>query len=164
MNPPLSLWQRIANARNNLALEQTFTYYLAFIALGMTTASLGPTLLGLSEQTGSALSQISFLFTARSSGYLTGSFIGGRLFDRLPGHRTMALALVVIAVALASVPVVPLLWILIGIMLVVGFCEALVDVGANTLIVWVHRDGVAPYMNGLHLFFAIGALLAPLVF
>lgn len=164
MNPPLSLWQRFTNARNNLALEQTFTYYFAFIALGMTTASLGPTLLGLSEQTGSALSQISFLFTARSSGYLAGSFIGGRLFDRLPGHRTMALALVVIAIALATVPLVPLLWILIAIMLTVGFCEALVDVGGNTLIVWVHRDGVAPYMNGLHLFFAIGALLAPLLF
>lgn len=164
MNPPRSLWQRITNARNNLALEQTFTYYLAFIALGMTSASLGPTLLGLSEQTGSALSQISFLFSARSFGYMSGSFIGGRLFDRLPGHRTMALALVVIALALAAVPLVPLLWILIGLMLLIGACEALVDVGGNTLIVWVHRDGVAPYMNGLHLFFAVGALAAPLLF
>lgn len=164
MNPPLPFWQRITQARNNLALEQTFTYYLAFVALGLTTASLGPTLLGLSAQTGSALSQISFLFTARSLGYLMGSFLGGRLFDRLPGHRTMAIALIVIAVALAGVPLVPLLWILLGIMLVIGVSEALVDVGGNTLIVWVHRDGVAPYMNGLHLFFAVGALLAPLVF
>lgn len=164
MNPPLSPWQRITNVRNNLALEQTFTYYLAFIALGLTTASLGPTLLGLSEQTGSTLGQISFLFTARSFGYMSGSFIGGRLFDRLPGHRTMALALVVIAITLTAVPIAPFLWILIGLMLIMGACEAMMDVGGNTLIVWVHRDGVAPYMNGLHLFFAVGALISPLLF
>jgi MFS family permease len=145
-------------------MAQTTTYYLAFIALGLTAASLGPTLLGLAGQTGSTLGEISLVFTVRSLGYLTGSFIGGRLFDRLPGHRTMALALVVIALTLASLPMVPLLWLLIAIMGVIGFCEALVDVGGNTLIVWVHREGVAPYMNGLHLFFAVGALLSPLLF
>jgi fucose permease len=48
-------------------------------------------------------------------------------------------------------------------MLGVGVMEALVDVGGNTLIVWVHRERVGPYMNGLHLFFAIGALLSPLL-
>lgn len=163
MNPSLSLWQRITRAGSTLAITQTLTYYVAFIALGLTSASLGPTLLGLSEQTGSTLSQISYLFTARAFGYLLGSFIGGRLFDRLPGHRTMAAALIVIALLLASVPAIPLLWLLIAVLLSVGFMEAIVDVGCNTLIVWVHREQVGPYMNGLHLFFAIGTFLSPLL-
>lgn len=163
MNPSLSLWQRFQHARNSLPLTQTFAYYAAFIALGLTTASLGPTLLGLAEQTGSALSEISFLFTARSFGYLVGSFIGGRLLDRLPGHVSIATALLVIAVALAAIPLAPLLWILLALVLVIGFTEAVVDVGGNTLIVWVHRDRVGPYMNGLHLFFAVGAFLSPLL-
>ena len=90
MNPPITLWQRIQRAGSSLTFSQTFTYYASFIALGMTTASLGPTLLGLATQTGSALNEVSILFTARSFGYLIGSFIGGRLYDRLPGHRTMA--------------------------------------------------------------------------
>lgn len=163
MNPSLSLWQRLTRASSPLALTQTISYYAAFIALGLTTASLGPTLLGLANQTGSALSQISFLFTARALGYLLGSFIGGRFFDRFSGHRTMAVAVIVIAALLATVPEIPLLWLLTVVLLAVGFMEAVVDVGANTLIVWVHRDKVAPYMNGLHSFFAIGAFLSPLL-
>lgn len=163
MNPSLSLWQRLRQASSPLALTQTLTYYAAFIALGLTTASLGPTLLGLANQTGSALNQISFLFTARALGYLLGSFFGGRLFDRLPGHRTMGAAVILIAVLLALVPMIPLLWLLTVVLLAVGAMEAVVDVGANTLIVWVHRDKVAPYMNGLHAFFAIGAFLSPLL-
>lgn len=149
--------------RNTQALTQTVAYYAAFIALGLTTASLGPTLLGLSEQTGSALSQISFLFTTRALGYLVGSFVGGRWYDRLPAHRTMAAAFFVGAAMLALVPTISLLWVLTAILLAVGFVEAVVDVGGNTLIVWVHRARVAPYMNGLHLFFAVGAFLSPLL-
>lgn len=151
---------RLASTRET---GQTLTYYAAFIALGLTTASLGPTLLGLSEQTGSALSEISFLFTTRALGYLGGSFIGGRLYDRLPGHRTMAVSFFVAAGLLALVPTVPLLWVLTAILLAIGFVEGIVDVGGNTLIVWVHRERVAPYMNGLHLFFAVGAFLSPLL-
>jgi fucose permease len=156
-------WQRVVQATGTRALGRTFTYYAAFIALGLTTASLGPTLLGLSKQTGSELSQISFLFTARAFGYLVGSFVGGRLYDRLPGHRTMAGALLVVAGMLALVPTLPLLWLLTAVLLAIGFMEGVVDVGGNTLIVWVHRDRVAPYMNGLHLFYAIGAFLSPLI-
>lgn len=163
MNPPLTLWQRVVRASSPLALTQTFTYYITFIALGMTTASLGPTLLGLANQTGSEISQISFLFTARALGYLIGSFVGGRFYDHLPGHRTMAGALLAMGILLAAVPTLPLLWILTAVLLAVGIGEGVVDVGANTLIVWVHREKVGPYMNGLHLFFAIGAFLSPLL-
>jgi FHS family Na+ dependent glucose MFS transporter 1 len=163
MNQSTTFWQRVRAAGGTLALGQTFTYYAAFVALGLTTASLGPTLLGLSKQTGSELSQISFLFTTRALGYLAGSFIGGRLYDRLPGHRTMAAALLAIMVLLATVPTIPLLWVLTLALLAVGLAEGIVDVGGNTLIVWVHRERVAPYMNGLHLFFAIGSFLSPLL-
>jgi len=44
---------------------------------------LGPTLLDLQHRTGSTTSQISWLFTGRSFGYLGGSIAGGFIFDRL---------------------------------------------------------------------------------
>lgn len=163
MNSSLSFWQRLTRDSSPLALSQTFTYYAAFIALGFTTAVLGPTLLGLAQQTGSTVGAISFLFTARSFGYMLGAFAGSRFLDRLPGHRTMAIAALLIAFALALIPFISLLWLLIVIVLVVGFMESVVDVGGNTLIVWVHREQVAPYMNGLHLFFAVGAFISPLL-
>jgi fucose permease len=158
-----SLAARVASITRSGKSGQTTAYYIAFVALGLTTASLGPTLEGLANQTGSALDQVSFLFTARALGYLLGSFVGGRLYDRWPGNRTMAAALGVIVALLALLPAIPLLWLMTVVLLLVGAMEGVVDVGGNTLIVWVHRDKVGPFMNGLHLFYGLGAFLAPLV-
>jgi fucose permease len=144
-------------------LSKTAAYYVAFVALGLTTAALGPTLRSLAENTQATLGEISFLFTARSLGYLFGSLIGGRLYDRIPGHPVMALMIIGVAIGLALIPTASLLWLLIGLMLLVGLSEGAVDVGGNTLLVWVHRHLVGPYMNGLHFFFGVGALLSPII-
>ncbi len=138
-------------------------YYAAFVALGLFGASMGPTLPGLAQHTGSRLSEISFLFTARSLGYLLGSLIGGRLYDRFPGHRVLAAVLVMMAVMMAVVPTVPLLWLLALTLLALGFGEGGLDVGGNTLLVWVYGDKVGPFMNALHFCFGLGAFIAPLV-
>lgn len=151
------------STKSTSPLLQTFVYYAAFIALGATTASLGPTLPGLAENTGTALSQISFLFTARGLGYMIGSFVGGRLYDRTAGHPVMAGALVAMACLMALVPLLPLLWLLTGVLWLVGMAEGTLDVGGNTLLVWVHGDQVGPFMNGLHLAFGVGAFLSPII-
>src|SRR5688572_19959102 len=144
-------------------MSKTAAYYLAFVALGLASASLGPTLPGLAENTQTHLREISFLFTARSLGYLFGSFFGGRFYDRKPGHPVMVLMLIGVATALILVPTISLLWVLAGVLLVLGMAEGALDVGGNTLLVWVHRHQVGPYMNGLHFFFGIGAFLSPLI-
>ena len=141
----------------------TAAYYASFVALGLTLAALGPTLPGLAERTGSSLSAISYLFTARSLGYLLGSYRGGRLFDRMRGHPVAAAALLSMALAMALVPLMPSLWLLIAAMLVLGAAEGTMDVGLNTLLVWIHRANLGPYMNALHFFFGVGAFVSPLV-
>jgi len=143
--------------------SKTASYYLAFVALGLTTASLGPTLPGLAKQTQTLLSEISFLFTARSLGYLFGSFQGGQLYDRIPGHPVMAITLLVMAVMMALAPLMSQLWLLTAVLLVIGLAEGILDVGGNTLLVWVHGDKVGPFMNGLHFFFGVGAFLSPII-
>lgn len=144
-------------------LSKSAAYFAAFIALGLTMASLGPTLPGLAEQTRAQLSQISFLFTARSLGYLLGSIQGGRLYDSRRGHPVMAGVLLLMVASLALTPLVPALWILTAIMLVLGIAEGVLDLGGNLLLVWVHRNKVGPFMNGLHFFFGVGAFLAPVI-
>jgi len=138
-------------------------YYVGFIALGLAGAVMGPTLLGLAAHTGSTIGQISFLFTARALGYFTGSLIGGRLYDRLPGHRVMTSVLILIAGALLLAPIVPRLWLLAAVLLFLGLGEGALDVGGNTLLVWVYREQVAPYMNALHFFFGVGAFISPII-
>lgn len=144
-------------------ISTTVGYYLAFIALGLIEATLGPTLPALAEHTGTDLKEISFLFTARSLGYLFGSFAGGRLFDRLPGHWVMSGFIALAAGMLVLVPVMPLLWLLTAVLFITGVAQAGVDVGGNTMLVWVHQGNVGPFMNGLHFFFGVGAFLSPII-
>jgi len=141
----------------------TAAYYAAFIGLGLTNASLGPLLPLLREQARADLSQVSILFTGRWLGYLLGSLISGRIYDRRRGHPVMAVSLILVAAAMALTPAIPWLWGLVLIMVLLGASEASLDVGGNTLLIWLHGRKVAPFMNGLHFFFGLGALISPLI-
>ena len=158
-----TLQETTAAPANPQALNQSIGYFATFIGLGMTAASLGPTLPGLAKNTSSDIAQISFLFTARSFGYLLGSLRGGRAFDRLPGQPLMAGLLLCMAGMMALVPFARWLWLLTALLFILGLAEGAIDVGGNTLLVWVHRQRVGPFMNALHFFFGIGAFLAPVV-
>jgi FHS family Na+ dependent glucose MFS transporter 1 len=144
-------------------LSRTSAYYLAFIALGTTGAVLGPTKQGLASNTHTQLNQISILFTAGSLGYLLGSLLSGRLFDRTPGHPLMAAGLILMVAMLGLAPLAPLLGLLFALFLILGMAQAAVDVGGNTLLVWIYGDEVPPFMSGLHFFFGLGAFLSPLI-
>jgi FHS family Na+ dependent glucose MFS transporter 1 len=150
-------------ATRNRRLARTSVYYTAFVALGLVTAALGPTLPGLAEHTQAQLGEISFLFIAHSLGYLLGSLLGGWLYDRVPGHPVMAAALAVLALMLGIIPLAPLLPLLTAALLFLGMAGGALDVGGNTLLVWVHGRGVGPFMNALHFFFGVGSFLAPIV-
>jgi FHS family Na+ dependent glucose MFS transporter 1 len=153
----------VAARARTLPMTQTIGYYIAFVTLGMFSASLGPTIPGLAQHTHSTLGQISYLFTARSLGYLLGSFAGGHLYDRRPGHPVMAGVLAVMATMMVFAPMIPLLWVLAAVLLVLGMGEGTLDVGGNTLLVWVHGEKVGPFMNALHFFFGLGAFISPII-
>lgn len=141
----------------------TVAYFAAFVFLGLTTGSLGPTLTSLADHTQVGLSAISYVFTARSAGYLFGSVLSGKLFDRRSGNPIMAAMLFIMSVMMALVPLAPRLWILLITMLLLGAAESGLDVGANTLLGWVHGTSVGPFMNAMHSLFGVGALSAPLI-
>jgi FHS family Na+ dependent glucose MFS transporter 1 len=147
----------------NQKYTKTAAYYLAFILLGLGSGVEGPTLLKLAEHTASPLSQISQVFFFGSLGYLLGSLLGGWIYDRVSGHRFMSGILVALAILIAFVPVANSLWILLIIILVLGFTKGALDVGCNTLLLWVHNETVGPFMNGLHTCFGLGAFIAPLM-
>ncbi len=145
------------------ALIQTGSYYLAFIALGLSASIIGPTLDNLAAHTGSTLSAVSGLFVTNGLGRMTGSLLSGRFYDRLRGHPIIATALALIALAHFALPTLGALWLLLLTAFVLGAAEGTMDVGCNTLLMRVHGKNVGPFMNGLHLTFGIGALIAPQV-
>lgn len=140
----------------------TAGYFAVFLVLGIAMALLGPTLPGLAGQVGAPLAAVSVFFTAHSVGYLLGSFFGGRLYDRVPGHAELAAALLTLSAMVALIPLIPSLWLLAAVWLVHGVAGGALDVGPNTLLVWVHRSRMGPYMNALHFFFMLGAIAGPL--
>ncbi|NJD57959.1 MAG: hypothetical protein C3F13_18945 [Anaerolineales bacterium] len=141
----------------------TIVYYLSFICLGAATAVLGPTIQGLASNTHSTLAQISSLFLVVSFGYLLGSFASGRVYDRVKGHPVIGAALLVLGGMMVIVPLAQQLLFLQIIFFVIGVVEGVMDVGVNTLIVWLHGERVPPFMNGLHAFYGIGTTTAPLI-
>jgi MFS transporter, FHS family, Na+ dependent glucose transporter 1 len=148
---------------SSVNLAATALYYLSFIMLGLAGASLGPTLPYLASNSHSTLKGISVLLAARSIGYLMGALLGAGWFDRVPGHRLIAFLLIGMAVILAGAPMTSSLWMLFGLMLLIGAFESTIDAGANMMLVWMYRERVGPYMNGLHFAFGVGAFLVPLV-
>jgi FHS family Na+ dependent glucose MFS transporter 1 len=141
----------------------TISYFLSILALGLFTALGGPALPTLADNTSSSLDQISLFFVLGSLGYLLGSFFGGRAYDRVPGHRVLALTLLVVAGTGTLIPVIgQLRWLLLT-QFILGLAQGANDVGCNTLLLWLHGKGAGPYMNGLHFFFGVGTSIAPLV-
>src|ERR1041384_121253 len=145
-------------------LALTTGYCISFVALGLTTASLGPTLPALAAQTHARMGLIGLLLTARSSGFLLASLRGGRFYDLRAGHPLLAAALVVMAALMALAPMPTNLWLLALIMFALGAAEGLLDVGGNTLLTWTHdQKGIGPALNAVHLCYAVGATLAPII-
>lgn len=147
----------------NIKIAQTLSYFIAFVALGLAMAALGPTLPGLAAQVRVGTSEISYLFTARSFGFLLGSLFSGKFYDRMRGHNVMAAMIFAMSAAMALMPIVPALGLLLAVMLALGMAEGALGVGGNALLVWVHQSRVAPFMNALHFFYGVGGFISPLI-
>lgn len=144
-------------------LPVTIAYFAAFVALGLVTAAIGPALPTLSQQTGTRLGEIGFLFTSQNFGYMLGSLGIGNILDRSRGNLLLATILLVIAGMLAFIPLAPNLWVLTAILLVLGLANGGLDISANVMLVWVYRNRANPFLNALHFFFGVGAFLAPIL-
>jgi MFS transporter, FHS family, Na+ dependent glucose transporter 1 len=143
--------------------QVTIGYYLAFISLGLVTAALGPALPYLAEQTGTALAAVSVLFVSRALGLILGALLSGRLYDRLPGHPIFIIGLVFITLAALLTPLPTVLTLLIGVTFLSGVGQSILNVGGNTLLIWLHGGNVAQWMNGLHFFYGLGSIFSPLL-
>jgi fucose permease len=148
---------------NSQKLRRAMPYYAAYLILGLSLSMLGPTLLSLADQTNSSLSEISIILAGNSLGVVLGSLFGGMMYDRWRGHPVFAISTAVLGGMLFTLPLISSRWVMLPVVMLVGAGIGIMDVGGNTLIVWLFGKAVGPYMNALHLSFGVGALLAPLL-
>ena len=153
----------IAKSPNSQDKYYAFVYFLSYITLGLSTATLGPMLVQIAGVVNEPLTAVSILFGLKSMGYFIGSVGGGKLYDRIKGHILQVISISLMAFFMFLIPITSNLAWMGVIMFFLGTMEGLLDVGGNTLLVWRFKDNVAPYMNGLHFFFGLGAFLAPMI-
>jgi FHS family Na+ dependent glucose MFS transporter 1 len=142
---------------------QTIVYFIIGTSFGLVMSALGPVLPDLAEQIQASLGRMGLVFTLRAVGSLLGSLLGGRLFDRFPGHPVMAVGMFALAASFALVPCVSSFGLLLLVGFLMGFTGGVILVGANTLLVWVREDNVGPWMNGMSFFTGLGGFFAPLL-
>jgi FHS family Na+ dependent glucose MFS transporter 1 len=145
------------------SLKPALGYFGATFALGMVISSLGPTIPSLAQITGSSLAAAGMLFSGRSLGYLLGSLLVGRGYDRYPGNSLLAIVLFGAAFSMVLVPISPWLGITAVILFITGLGLGGIDVGSNALTVWRYREKASPYLNALYLFAGLGGLFIPLL-
>ena len=138
-------------------------YLLGFVAVGIGASSIGPALSHLRDQVGTDDGGIAILFVAQSAGYIAGSLLAGRGLDRGHGHRRWVIAMTVGTVSIVVAGLAGALPLMAAAFVVVGACAGIGDVSGNTLVMWSRPWGPTPALNALHLSFAVGAMLAPLV-
>ena len=122
---------------------RSFGYFSIMGVFGLLTSSLGPILPDLSSQVGAPLDVLSLIFTARSFGFLFGSLLGGKLFDKYKSHPLFAVFFLALSLIIIMIPFSTSLWLLVGVVFIQGITLGFVVVGASTYIVWEHPHNPA---------------------
>lgn len=138
-------------------------YFLTHFLVGMSAATLGPTLPGLAVQTGTTLPALSLLFVARALANLGGTVISGYAYDRLAGHRVLATAFILLATATALAGYARHLVTVVILFAGIGLAEGFINVGGNTLTLWANRRHLNASITTLHFFYSFGGFAAPLL-
>jgi fucose permease len=140
-----------------------WVYLVSFVVLGSALSVAGPALSHLRDRVGTDDGGISLVFVGSSSGYMFGSFLGGRFLDRGRGHQVWAGCMLASVVLIVVISQMRELAPLVGTFVVLGLVCGVGDVSGNTLVVWSRPESPGAALNALHLFFALGALSAPLL-
>ena len=142
---------------------RTTGYFLSMATFGLIGSSLGPILPELAAQVSTPLNVISAIFTARAGGFLVGSFLSGKIFDRFKGHLYLVVCFIIQAMILAFIPFVVDFWLLASLLFISGITLGFVVVGASTYIVWEHAENPAPWVSAQSFLNGVGNFLSPLI-
>ncbi|KAM4588347.1 major facilitator superfamily domain-containing protein 4A [Odontesthes bonariensis] len=145
-------------------LRQTLTFWSVFFSFGLCIAFLGPTVLDLRCQTKSTLQQITWVFFSQQFFLLVGSSMGG-LFNKSLMSSLSALfsSSLIISLVFAMIPFCHDVILLCVVMGLAGKAMGVIDTVANLQLVKLYQKDSAVFLQALHFFIGLGALVSPLV-
>nr|XP_015796059.2 major facilitator superfamily domain-containing protein 4A isoform X2 [Nothobranchius furzeri] len=143
---------------------QTLTYWSVFFSFGLCIAFLGPTVLDLRCQTQSTLQQITWVFFSQQLFLLIGSSLGG-LLEKTLTSSLLALfsSTLIISLVFAIIPLCHHVLLLSIAMALAGKAMGVIDTIGNLQLVKLYQKDSAIFLQVLHFFTGLGALVSPLV-
>ncbi|KAK5913100.1 hypothetical protein CesoFtcFv8_002914 [Champsocephalus esox] len=144
--------------------KYTLTYWSVFFSFGLCIAFLGPTVLDLRCQTHSSLQQITWVFFSQQFFLLVGSSLGG-LFKKtlLSSLWTLFSCSLIISLVFSIIPLCNHVALLSVAMAIAGLAMGVIDTISNLQLVKLYQRDSATFLQALHFFIGVGALVSPLV-
>ncbi|XP_070814294.1 major facilitator superfamily domain-containing protein 4A [Chaetodon trifascialis] len=144
--------------------QQTLTYWSVFFSSGLCIAVLGPTILDLRCQTHSTLQQITWVFFSQQFFMLAGCSLGG-IFKQTLRSSLAALLFCTLTISLvfAIIPLCSNIALLSIAMAFAGSAMGVIETIANLQLVKLYQKDSAIFLQALHFFTGLGALISPLV-
>ncbi|XP_033977430.1 major facilitator superfamily domain-containing protein 4A [Trematomus bernacchii] len=144
--------------------KYTLTYWSVFFSFGLCIAFLGPTVLDLRCQTHSSLQQITWVFFSQQFFLLVGSSLGG-LFKKtlLSSLWTLFSCSLIISLVFSIIPLCNHVSLLSVAMAIAGLAMGVIDTISNLQLVKLYQRDSAIFLQALHFFIGVGALVSPLV-
>lgn len=135
----------------------------SFLALGILTAALGPSLANLANNTSSSLAAVGSIFTALFLGSLASQILAGPMLDRLGPRPILLVGLALIGAGTYGLTLVPWLWLALICTMIAGLGHGCIDVTSNVMAAELFPKRRATALNLLNVFYGIGAFLGPAI-
>jgi fucose permease len=134
--------------------------FIAFISLGLPDGLLGVAWPSIRAGFGIPLDAMGMLLFASMVGYLSSSFLSGKIVARLGIGRVLAISCGVTGLALIGYTLVPAWWMMSLLGIASGLGAGAIDAGLNTYVASHFKERV---MQWLHACYGIGVTLGPLI-
>ncbi len=134
--------------------------YLAFISLGLPDGLIGVAWPSIRRDFGLPLDALGLLVGFTTAGYLSSSFLSGRILRVLPIGAVLALSTGAAATALLGYALTPSWPLLLACGFLAGLGGGAIDAGLNA---YGAAHFSARTLNWLHAFFGVGTTLGPLI-
>jgi fucose permease len=134
-----------------------------FLASGTMLASVGPSLPFLARQTEQELATLSWVFTAFSAGVVLAQTVFGRATRRYGLRLVIVAGMAVMGGGMLWTTLATSLTALLSISALAGFGFGGVIAGGNVLVANLFAERSATALNGVNVFFGVGAILGPVI-
>ena len=138
-------------------------YFAIFLVTGTTFGVVGPSLPLLAEQVGATVADVGTVLIFYGGGYLAGTRLFVRGYDRGWGNRLVGVSGLVASLCFAGISLGPTLTVLCAAFFAFGSAVSTSDVGCNTMMMWEMGEKAGPSIALMHAMFGVGAILSPFI-